>query len=218
MGRNYMEFMKNITIILLFLVLKFQGFAQISESFKDQRDGKIYKTIKINAQVWMAENLNYATDSLSYCYNNDPENCEKYGRLYLWEIANNICPKGWHLPSDEEWKTLEKSLGMPDDTANAIGFRGADYNIGGKLKSLSGWKYPNNGATNVLGFNALPGGCYGSHEKDFFLLGTNSIFWTSSANGNEFAWHRDLDHFKNDIFRNYRSKKIGFSVRCVKNE
>jgi len=81
--------------------------------FVDSRDGQEYKTILIGTQTWLAENLNYNAEG-SNCYDNDPDNCAKYGRLYNWETANKICPQGWHLPSEREWKVLVDYTGDAD--------------------------------------------------------------------------------------------------------
>ena len=84
-------------------------------SFKDSRDGRIYKTVKIGDQVWMAQNLNYGkamrvtakpTVGQKYCLDNVLENCEQRGGLYTWEMALQSCPKGWHLPTKAEWTKL----------------------------------------------------------------------------------------------------------------
>ncbi len=118
-------------VLLVGMVL---SLAECDETFTDARDGKTYKTVKIGSQTWMAENLNCAYSegtARSYCYGNDPANCEKYDRLYTWSAAmdsaavfgdggkgcgygvkctptypvRGACPEGWHLPSNAEWDT-----------------------------------------------------------------------------------------------------------------
>ena len=67
----------------------------------DARDNQTYQTVTLGDQTWLAQDLNYETDN-SWCYDDDPENCDTYGRLYDWEAARTACPAGWHLGSDEE--------------------------------------------------------------------------------------------------------------------
>ena len=105
-----------------------------AESYND----KEYKTVKIGAQVWMAENLNISADG-SYCYDDDPDNCNKYGRLYTWNAAQMICPNGWHLPSSNDWKSLEQA-DIAGDAFNVqtAGFRNSKgkYELLGKRDDL----------------------------------------------------------------------------------
>ena len=77
----------------------------------DVRDGDAYATVQIGNQIWMAENFNFKTDSGSWIYDNQVENASVYGRLYDWETALRICPKGWHVPLEEEWQELIDYLG-----------------------------------------------------------------------------------------------------------
>jgi uncharacterized protein (TIGR02145 family) len=133
-------------------------------TFKDSRDGKTYKTVKVGGKTWMAENLNFAADG-SKCYENNAGNCEKYGRLYTWEAAKKACPAGWHLPSDAEWTALTDAVG------------GGSV-AGTKLKSNSGWANNGNG-TDEYGFAALPGGD-GNSDGNFNDAGNIGYWWSST--------------------------------------
>jgi uncharacterized protein (TIGR02145 family) len=125
----------------------------------DSRDGNRYKTVVIGSQTWMAENLNYDVGeddifSIVDCYD-----CDKYGRLYDWETAMKVCPKGWHLPTNEEWETLIKYVGgtrcydpyVFSQVCSDINYAGR------KLKARNGWNEGGDG-TDDYGFSALPGG------------------------------------------------------------
>ena len=158
------------------------------------------KTVTIGKKVWMAKNLNIETDG-SWCYDSKPENCEKYGRLYTWEAAQNACPTGWHLPSKEEFDALIEFAG------------GADA-----LKTKFGWKKGN--GLDAYGFSALPAGSYSSIRKEFMNLGYRSDFWTSSPQGSLFSFIFGIGYYLhiNDeqAFTNRSSRSDGFSVRCIK--
>ena len=164
----------------------------------DTRDGQTYKTVKIGDQVWMAENLNFETDS-SFCYNDSAEYCAKYGRLYVWTAAMDACPSGWHLPDLAEWKTLLAAVG-------------GDSVAGAKLKSTSGWNSNGNG-TDDFGFTVLPAG--GRSSKDF--VGEAAAFWTSEWYGEYDDYAYGIRLYTDTIVRKFNSRKyIGSSVRCVK--
>ena len=168
----------------------------------DSRDGQTYKTVVIGSQTWMAENLNFKTDS-SFCYNNSAGYCEKYGRLYIWESAKSACPRGWHLPTHTEWNTLIKAVG-----GSSI--------AGTKLKSTSGWNNNGNG-TDTFGFSALPAG-YRINNGDYGYEGNNAYFWSSTKDSNyvEFAYHIYLRYNGDLAYLTIDNKDKMFSVRCLK--
>lgn len=188
-------------------------------SMVDSRDGKTYKTVKIGDQEWMAENLNYQTGE-SKCYRNEPENCEKYGRLYVWREAVTACPDGWHLPSKEEFEELEKLAGQK---------AGDIEKSGTVLKSTTGW-IDNDGksgnGTDGLGFGALPAGDV-SDDDYFYFEGYSAAFWSSTENASG-SWPSKEDCSGNafglNLTHSYKGASLddtcmddGFSVRCVKN-
>jgi len=202
-------------------------------------EGNIYKTIQIGTQVWMSENLkatkfNDGTDitkvegnsdwnttiTPAYCfYNNDESsNKEVYGAIYnFYAVASNkLCPAGYHVAGDDEFKTLEMYLGMTSVQANSSDFRGTDE--GGKMKEngYSHWNSPNTGATNSSGFTALPGG-FRHVSGSFMELGTAAHYWTSTSYNSSQAWCRNLQYDKSTVKRtNYVNKIDGKSVRCIK--
>jgi uncharacterized protein (TIGR02145 family) len=162
----------------------------------------------------MAENLNYKTIN-SWCYNDSVSNCEKYGRLYTWEAALNVCPDKWHLPSEEEWVILELYLGMTEEEAKIIQYRGEG--MGTKLKSETEWEVNNgqNHGYNSTGFNALPGGYRLFYDGTFTDQGIRASWWSSTPDGS-YAMRRTLFYNKSGIDRDPATRTLGFSVRCVK--
>jgi uncharacterized protein (TIGR02145 family) len=204
-------------------------------------DGNIYNTVKIGTQCWMKNNLktthyrdgtaipNVAdnstwenTTSGAYCwYNNDHSTYgNTYGALYNWYAVNagNLCPCGWHVPSDGEWKTLEMYLGMTQAEADGILLRGTDQ--GSKLAGDGFlWKdgdLESNSNFGSSGFSALPGGYRSSSSGSFIELGYGGSWWSSSKYNDNMAWMRELYYFWTSVTRDYYSKKEGYSVRCVR--
>ncbi|MCF8222644.1 MAG: hypothetical protein K9J25_05810 [Bacteroidales bacterium] len=175
------------------------------EYITDSRDGRVYRVVNIGTQWWMAENLNYYTHSGSSYYNNDSLSYSKeYGRLYVLGEAINACPVGWHLPSDEEWKTLESSLGMSQTDIDATGYRGTDQ--GAQLIKSD---------FNTTGFDAVMTG-YRHTDGNYFSSGNYAYFWTSTKEQNDYGWYRMLSKTESTINRNFTDTLKGFSVRCVK--
>jgi len=187
-----------------------------SGGFTDTRLNIEYKWIKIGNQIWMAENLNFKTREGSWCLDDDEGNCSRLGRLYDWETAIHVCPDGWHLPTDEEWKDLERSLGMNIKETNKTSFRGSRE--GGKLKSTEPgiWKVPNKAATDEYKFNALPGG-YRLGSGEYKGSSQSAVFWSATESGRVQAKCRELYYGRSDIYRENAEKNKGFSVRCIKN-
>ena len=181
----------------------------------DIRDNKTYKTVKIGGQVWMAENLAcYAgKDIIDWDYN-DENKFSKYGRLYPWEVAKNICPDGWHLPSDSEWEQLAKTISTLKGPYSKQGERGDWLEVGKHLKARTGW--PKRNGTDDFNFKALPGGFLGDLGFDYFI-GSDGYWWSSTESSQSEAWCRWLSDLGFTFMRLHYPKHYYFSVRCVKN-
>jgi uncharacterized protein (TIGR02145 family) len=154
-------------------------------------------------------------------YNNDQETytANKFGALYNWYAINpatngskNVCPTGWHVPTDTEWTNMINVLDPNADGGN-------NYNIaGGKLKSTGTqfWISPNQDATNSSGFSGLPGGGRGSGGA-FSLIGEYAFWWSSTGISTTDAWIRFLGYDYGAVERSSNASKYnGLSVRCVK--
>lgn len=196
----------------------------------DERDGQIYRTVKIGKQTWMAENLNYAdstqTPSLEescWCYEYKDDNCVLYGRHYDWysvfkpdnpldcppypcklkQLTTDVqgfCPMGWHLPVQTEWQGLFDEVG------------GVSV-AGERLKSVVGWKNNGNG-TDTYGFSAMPAG-----ERDEVMewdySGKTALFWSYTDNGENDPHFVDFSYDRESVvFGLYKYSAI--SIRCIK--
>jgi uncharacterized protein (TIGR02145 family) len=179
-----------------------------SDTFTDKRDGQKYRIVTIGHQMWMAENLNYKTDS-SWCYDNRKSNCKKYGKLYNWNAAMWACPPGWYLPSRREWTDLATQDGGTVSSRSA----------GKKLKSASGWNRSGNG-TDEYGFSALPGGGRNA-EGRFDGVGCYGYWWTSTEDSVDgYAYSRYMDFVSDYVgegsqYDYYNGKSDAFSIRCT---
>jgi len=205
----YKHIMKKLIFGSLFCFICVVSFGQVS-TFTDSRDSKVYNKVTIGTQTWMAENLNYEHDS-SWCFSNDTAECSTYGRLYKWEQADTICPSGWHLPTDSEWKILEEYVGMSSSYSDLTGYR-TSGDVGYYLKSASSW--PTGGyGTDGYYFSVLPAG-FRKPGGNFTSLGHNALFWT--ATDNESRAYGRLLFYQKGIERSLFTKQYGASVRCVK--
>ena len=197
-------------------------------------EGYTYPAVKIGNQIWMAENLKTTkyndgtdisdiliTESIEktgtaaygwYTDNKDTAFAYNYNALYNFYAVNTgkLCPSGWHVPTDSEWKEFELSIGIPESEVHLEGYHGnAEAN---KIKKQSSiWYDPYSEITNSTGFSALPGGyCYnGKFDKQGF----KGFWWTSSEESIDLAWYRGIDT-KIELQKIHKTN--GFSVRCIK--
>ena len=235
--------MKKLNLLLFFVLSVFLYSCDDdnnpnTDTFKDSRDGQVYKTVKIGKQTWMADNLKYlpsvvglatGSDSTAYYYVHGYDgtdinaakatsNFTTYGVLYNWNAATNgeassttnpsevqgVCPTGWHLPSNAEWKELTDYLG------------GSEV-AGGKLKETGTvhWNSPNTDATNETGFTALPGGDRTSDGR-FINIREDGYWWSATEYNTNVAYRQFLSYCASYVLRSDSYKSMGFSVRCVK--
>ncbi|MBW6460450.1 MAG: hypothetical protein K0B08_07735 [Bacteroidales bacterium] len=201
-------------------------------------EGLVYNTIQIFSQCWLKENLNVgvmingnmqqSNNEIieKYCYKNEPDSCAKYGGLYQWnemmqyntqQGARGICPPGWHIPTDEEWKVLEGAVdsqhGIGDNTWDDWDYRG--YDVGTNLKTTCGW-YGNGNGTDLYGFSVLPGGI--QIDGLFLSIGRYGIWWTSTVGDYDGAWFRYLYYSDPEVYRHLTGKWSGSSVRCLRDQ
>jgi len=165
--------------------------AQTTGTLTDSRDGQVYKTITLNGKSWMAQNLNYATDKGSCCYNDQKDFCYKYGKLYTWTQTDIACPVDWHVPTGGEWQSL-------------IDYFGGDESAGTKL--LKG---------GSSGFNASLGGDRGK-SGSFENIGAGGYYWSSTPASDNEVYCRNFYSGGAKVIRFENIRESSFSVRCVK--
>ncbi len=192
-------------------------------------DGNCYKTVRIGSQVWFAENLRttrfadgtqiplitdddefkWCTESARCMYNNMEVYYDIFGMMYNWYAATDtcsLCPDGWHVPSDEEWKILVDYLG------------GVDI-AGGKMKAVDTvlWNSPNVGATNESGLSVLPGG-FRNENGRFGGKGSLGIFWSTTVYNYNAGRILVTQANNSKAVRDFSPNMHGFYVRCLKDE
>jgi uncharacterized protein (TIGR02145 family) len=218
--------MKLTNIIFLVVILPCIGLTILQAQTVKDIDGNVYHTIKIGNQVWLVENLKTTkyrngdsipkiidnrqwTGLATGAYSDIPGNNLIYGKLYNWYTlidSRNICPDGWHVPTDAEWENL-------------IDFLGGKEIAGGKLKEKGETHWiSNNGATNLSGFTALPGGFRSNSDGSFYIFRERGFYWSISEHGASKAGTIFFYGNKNIVSLVGDYKKAGFSVRCIKNK
>lgn len=187
----------------------------------------MYKTVKIGNQEWMAENLkttkyndgtaipNVTGDdawmflnSGAYCwYDNQISNKNTYGALYNWYAVKKgkLCPTGWHVPSDAEWTTLITHLS----------FNGYRHTEGKALKAASEW-YNNGNGTDKYGFAAFPGGTRNYASGSFNYVGYYGYWWSFTESNTDHVYNLGMSYSYDYVSRSHNDKKLGFSVRCLR--
>jgi uncharacterized protein (TIGR02145 family) len=200
-------------------------------------EGNEYHAIVIGTQTWMAENLKvthlndgseinmissdlewYTSKTPAYCwyYNIVPQGGDN-SPLYNFYTVNSgkLCPEGWSLPSDGEWKTLEMFLGMSQAEADMLNWRGDETST--QLKAVDGW-YVLNGIQDMYGFKALPAGIRHGATGGFEGYNQGASWWSSSVYDGTNGWYRSISSGETTIYRGYQINQSGFSVRCIKND
>ena len=208
------------------------------------QNGNTVKTVQIGTQTWFAENLKTTTyndgttipnvtDTTAWAalttgavcsYNNDESNVATYGRLYNWYAVNTrkLCPKGWHVPSNAEWTTLQTYL-----IANGYNYDGSTTGnyIAKSMASTTGWSSSTTtgaigntpSTNNSSGFTALPGG-YRHNDGTFYLVGNYGYWWSSTELNTSYAYYRTLTYNYSNLNSYPSSLVSGFSVRCLKDK
>jgi len=208
------------------------------QSFTDLRDGKVYNTVQIGSQCWMAENLKYlpsvvgpATGSQTtlyyYVYGyggtivadaKATSNYTIYGVLYNWPAAMNGATSSTANPSGVQG-LCPTGWHLPSDAewTQLTDYLGGTSVAGGKLKETgtTHWSSPNTGATNETGFTALPGG-YRNGGGTFNYIGNDGYWWSTTEYNTDTAWRRGMNYISSIVYRNDDNKELGFSVRCLK--
>jgi uncharacterized protein (TIGR02145 family) len=189
-------------------------------TFVDPRDKQSYRQVAIGEQVWMADNLSYKMEQgcwsnssyIGYQFEHGQINTP-IGFLYDWSAAMKACPPGWHLPSDAEWGELEKSVSAEKEAFNTKYLYWNTSDIGRKLKYHKLWHEGGNG-TNEYGFSVLPVG-YRNYNGSQARARMLAYFWTSSEQDGQ-AYDRGFHYGTDGISRALEDKRVGFSVRCLR--
>ncbi|WP_072827716.1 FISUMP domain-containing protein [Fibrobacter sp. UWB12] len=183
--------------------------------FLDKRDDQVYRTIVISNHVWTAQNMNYkieteeGSEETNWCYANNPEHCQKFGRLYTWEAAKKVCPEGWHLPTVDEWAELLKdhscSIEPYQDTVLIFNCSG------GELKAAETWGKVNK---DPNGFSVVAAGIH--YTDGFHSYNEYALFWTSTEFEDPSFYAASFNESDGATLWPHNKNEYGLSIRCVK--
>jgi len=228
---------RQIIIVSLLIAINYHCKRSEADTIKDI-DGNIYHTTLIGKSRWMTENLKTTRyndgsvipcikdqdiwlrlDSAAYCYyQNNESYADTFGMMYNWFAVNSgkLCPDGWRVPTDDDWQDLEgyvdTKYGIGDTVWQKPGLRG--YDAGIRLKSAAGWR-PGITGTDNFGFRALPGG---ERLSRFYAGGSSGFWWSSTEASRASAYYRSLIYSFEYVARDTHPKRMGFSVRCIKDK
>ena len=203
--------------------------------------GYEYATAQIGEQCWFAENTRYLPEvslvetgsetdgsphAYVYGYSGNSleealatESYENFGGLYNFEAVQEwaLCPTGWHVPTDDEFKTMESHVGLPQQELDGTAWRGAELAVGNTLRSEGLWFLESGLAAGEVGFEGRPSGYRISWLGDeyFEAAGQYGAWWTSSMSGGK-GWQRGIANYNLGIYRTLEFKQVGFAVRCIK--
>ena len=173
--------------------LELEARCPVFETFTDPRDGQVYKVKDINGVKWFVQNLNYALEEGSICYDRDDENCKAYGRLYTQETAKTVCPDGSRLATDDDWKMLEVYAGGASEAAVKLRSNGSDD----------------------FAFTAMFGG-YANKNGISTTIGEGAYFWTDKADGDKRGTARSMFSTDKEVSSISVDKEFFLAVRCIK--
>jgi len=233
--KMHRRFWVSQTLFLVLIIIQFNGCKKEEPITVTDADGNIYMATTIGKHVWITENLKTtkfndnsaitnvtsnttwsSTTRPAYSwFNNDTVYRDLYGGLYNYFAVESgkLCPVGWHVPTNDEFKALEKSLGMTQAGADSLGWRGTDQ--GRRMKSRSGWNDNGNG-TNSSGFSGLAGGYRYGADGSFNDLGAVSYWWTSTKKSSTLGLYRRLDHDQIKVYAEGVRLQAGKYVRCIR--
>jgi uncharacterized protein (TIGR02145 family) len=197
--------------------------------------GRVYRTVRVGNKWWMAENLSVKRfnngDEIPFVSSQDPDNIwanvegpgmtftldSTVGFLYNYDClldARGIAPEGWHIPTDDDWKNLEKEVGMSSSEINNTGWRGQNEAALLTSKNSLGWAPGVLFGTDEFGFDARSSGVR-IFDGRRNLSGKVAFWWTLTENGDD-VWYRYFDSDQTRIFRHYTHKNYAMAIRLVK--